>query len=320
MLSCLYGGGVMRVGRAIICFGTAATLWAGSTSQGAAVEVTFGLYALGNGAIGAGQTPPAGIYFTSALSYAQFAASKSIPFGGTTITAKAYLPVAVGNLLAVLPQEILGGHVSVSVTSGLGNQLLNASVVGGISGQKSVQGTGATDTSLKAALGWDISPTFSHKITVTEVLPTGRYDTGFSPIVGLNRFGTDVSWGATYIEPSSKIELSGTAGFTYEGYNPATLYRSGNAVHFEEGISKHFDNGFRLSAISYQYVQVSDDGGPGAILGPFRTRAVAVGPAAGYTTLVGGHLLSLAAQVTTEVAVKNRLRETAGTISTTIKF
>jgi hypothetical protein len=311
---------VSKAWQLIFFSGVAAAVLVSASTPSNAVEYTLGLYALGTGAVGAGQTPPAGVYFTTAFSYSHLESSKDIAFGGTTITAKADLPVFAGNILAVLPDEFLGGHLSVSGTSGVGNILIDASVVGRIAGQKSVQGWGLTDTSLRASLGWEIGPTFSHKISVTQVLPSGRYNTGFYPILGLNRLGTDVSWGATFIEPSNKIELSGTAGFTYEGYNPLALYRSGNAVHFEEGLSKHFDNGFRLGVISYQYVQVSDDSGQGAKLGPFRTRAVAVGPSVGYTTIVGGHLIIFTIQATHEVAARNRLKQTTGLFSTTVKF
>lgn len=285
-----------------------------------AVEQTFGLYALGSAAVGAGQTPPAGVYLTTAVSYSQFHASKDIPFGGLNITLDAYLPVVVGNLTAVIPQEILGGHLSLSATSGFANirEIVGASA--GATINKTVQGWGATDTNIRMAIGWEVSPVFSHKLSITEYFPTGQYATGLAPIIGLNRNGADFSWGATLIEPTTKLEFSGTAGFTLEGYNPATSYRSGNTVHFEEGISKHFDGGFRVSAISYQYLQVAPDTGSGAKLGAFRTRAVAVGPSVGYTTLIADHLVSFNLQATREVAFRNRLRQTNVQFSTTVKF
>ncbi len=309
----------MRDKRIVFVIGALAA-WGGAPGVADAAESSFSIYTLGTGAVGAGQTPPPGWYFTTSTAYEHFEASKSILFGGTKIIAKADAPVFVGNMLAVFPQEFLGGHLSVSATGGVGNLRLDASVVGGLKGEKVTQGTGAIDTSVRTSLGWELGPTFSHKISVTELLPTGRYDLGFNPNIGLNRFGTDVSWGATYIEPTTKVEFSGTAGFTYEGYNPATQYRSGNAVHLEEAIIKHFANGFQFGAISYQYQQVSGDSGAGATLGPFRTREVGIGPSAGYTTLVGGHIVVLSGQVTTEVATEHRLKETAGSLALTVKF
>jgi hypothetical protein len=311
----------MRISSSVPTLGMSLVLCLSAPTAGYAVEETFGLYGLGSGGVGAGQTPPAGVYFTTGVEFGTFQSSVAIPFGGLVLTAKAaFQPAIVGNLLAVMSQEVLGGHLSFSATSGLANVLLDASVVGPLNAEKSAQGWGAIDTTLTTALGWDVSPTFSHKLYVSVFLPTGRYEPGFFPDAGLNRFGADVSWGATSMEPTNKIELSGKVGFTYEGYNPATLYQSGDAVHFEEGLSKHFDNGLRLGVISYQYIQVSPDTGAGATLGPFETHAVGVGPSAGYTTLINGHIVSFDLQATREVLVQNRLRQTSGLFSITYKF
>ncbi len=312
----------MRGSSSLLVLGMSAALCVAMPTKGRAVEETFGLYALGSGAVGAGQTPPAGVYFTTAIDYGRFQASTPVPYGGLTLTAKAaFAPGAIGNILWVVPQPVLGGHLSMSVTSGLAQSILDASVVGAAaSAERSVQGWGATDTTLRLSLGWDVNSTFSDKLSVSQWLPTGTYEPGFFPIVGLNRPGTDFSWGATYIEPTYKIELSGTVGFTIEGFNPATSYRSGDAVHFEEGLLKHFDNGVQLGVISYQYVQVTPDTGSGAVLGPFETRAVGVGPTAGYTTLINGHIVSFTLQAAQEVAVQNRLRQTTGLFSAPYKF
>lgn len=285
-----------------------------------AVEFGLTLYPLGTGAIGAGQMPPVGVYLTDAFSYTQFQASKPVPFAGSTITAKLYVPVTTIDILAVLPQTFLGGHVALSGSTGYGNMQFNAGLIGPLVVQRSTNGWGLTDSTLRAAISWDVNPTFSHKLSITGFLPTGLYSAGFFPDLGLNRPGADISWGATYIEPTSKIELSGTVGFTYEGFNIQTLYSSGNAVHFEEALSKHFDKGFQAGVISYQYLQVSNDTGAGAVLGPFRTRAVAVGPSFGWTTEIAGHLVFFNAQATREVAFDHRLQETTGIFSTTLKF
>jgi hypothetical protein len=311
----------MRGSPSLLVLGISAVLCVAAPAKGRAVEYSIGLYPLGSGAVGAGQTPPAGVYFTTAIDYTRFQ-SATVPFGGLDLSAKAaFAPGVIGNLLWVLPEPVLGGHLSMSVTSGLDQTIVDASVVGpAASAERSVQGWGVTDTTLRLSLGWDVNSALSDKISVSQWAPTGRYEPGFFPINGLNRPGTDFSWGATYIDPTYKIELSGTVGFTIEGFNPATDYRSGDAVHFEEGLLKHLDNGVQFGVISYQYVQVTPDTGSGAILGPFETRAVAVGPTVGYTTLINGHIVSFTLQAAQEVAVQNRLRQTSGLFSATYKF
>ena len=312
----------MRGLPSLLVLGMSAALCVAAPTTGRAVEYTLGLYPLGSGAVGAGQTAPAGFYFTTAINYGRFQSSTAIPFGGLVLTAKAaFAPGVIGNLLWVLPEPVLGGHLSVSATSGLAQSIVDASVVGpAASAEKSVQGWGQTDTTLRVSLGWDVNSALSDKFSVSQWLTTGKYEPGFFPIVGLDRPGTDFSWGATYIEPTYKIELSGTVGFTIEGFNQDTNYRSGDALHFEEGLVKHFDNGAQFGVISYQYVQVTPDTGAGAILGPFETRAVGVGPTAGYTTLIYGHIVSFTLQAAQEVAVQNRLRQTTGLFSATYKF
>ncbi len=312
----------MRVSPSLLLVGMSAALCIAVPTKGRAVEETFGLYSLGSGAVGAGQTPPGGVYFTTAISYGNFQASTPVPFGGLTLTAKAnFAPAEIENLLAVVPEPVLGGHLSMSVTSGVARTILDASIAGVAgSAERSVQGWGATDTTLRLSLGWDVSPTFSDKISVSQWLTTGKYEPGFFPIAGFNRPGTDISWGATYVEPTNKIEFSGTVGFTIEGFNPATSYRSGDAVHFEEGLLKHLDNGVQFGVISYQYIQITPDTGSGAVLGPFETRAVGVGPTVGYTTLINGHIVSFTLQGAQEVAVQDRLRQTTGFFSATYKF
>lgn len=303
-----------------LCTCLAAGLLICGVDRAGAVEYTLGLYALGTGAVGAGITPPVGVYLTDAFSYTQYQASKQIPFGGTTLTGKAYIPATTVDILAVLPQTFLGGHISLSGSTGYGNMQLNASAFGPFTVQQSTNGWGMTDSSVRASIGWEVNPTFSHKLSVTGYLPSGLWSGGFSPFLGLNRPGVDISWGGTYIDPTTKIELSGTIGFTYEGYNPQTFYSSGNTVHFEEGLSKYFDKGFRAGIISYQYLQISDDTGAGAVLGPFRTSAVAVGPSFGWTTEIAGHIVSFNAQATRDVAFHNRLQDTTGLFATTLKF
>lgn len=307
--------------RVLCALGFSSVIACGSISAGHAAEATFGLYGLGSGAVGAGQLPPGGVYFTTALNGGYFQNSTSIPLGGLSLSMKGSLaPMFVGNLLAVIPEEILGGRLALSVTSGFGLSSLNASIIGGVAVQRSVRGWGAMDATLSAAMSWQVTPEFSHKLSVSQWLTTGKYQTGFYPIVGLNRPDTDVSWGATYMEPTNKIELSGTVGVTLEGYNNLTSYRSGTSIHFEEGISKHFDNGVRIGAFSYQYDQITGDSGSGAKLGPFKTRAVGVGPSFGYTTMINNHLVSFTLQAAHEVWVHNRLRATTGLLSATYKF
>ena len=65
------------------------------------------------------------------------------------------------------------------------------------------------------------------------VAPTGRWQPGFSPIIGLHRPGVDTGWAFTWTDPSKKLQLNGAAGFTFNYENTETNYRTGNEFHFE---------------------------------------------------------------------------------------
>jgi hypothetical protein len=145
-----------------------------------AVEYTLGLYPLGSGAVGAGQTAARRslLHWRFQLFAAEVIERHRVR--RSDHHGKGNLPVFAGNILAVLPDELLGGHLSVSATSGGGNILIDASVLGGVTGQRSVQGWGMIDTTLRASLG-EIGPMLSHKISISQVLPSGRYNTGFIP-------------------------------------------------------------------------------------------------------------------------------------------
>lgn len=71
-------------------------------------------------------------------------------------------------------------------------------------------------------------------------------------------------------------------GFTFNGENPETDYRTGTEFHVEGAISQYLSKQFSLGAIGYYYQQISDDGGSGAILGGYRGRVAALGVTASY--------------------------------------
>jgi len=137
-------------------------------------------------------------------------------------------------------------------------------------------------------LGWD-NGDFHRSVYVQGLLPTGRYEKGFNPNIGLNRPAIDFGWAFTYIEPTSKLQLNGTFGLTTSFENQATSYDSGDDFHVEWAVGRDFGNGFLLGVVGYDYRQLSGDTGAGvpAILDGFRGDVDAVGPGMTYTTHLG---------------------------------
>jgi len=254
-----------------------------------AAEYAFTSYPLGTLAFGAGITPPPGTYVTNAMSFYSGNICGNFDFGGRTFNAgvKADIFLDSTNILLVPQGKLLDGYFGASVTVPAGWVKYDASasgVRGTITSETSGGGWG--DMNLQFQLGWD-GESFSHTVYLLGVIPTGRYDTGFTPIIGLNRPSIEVGWGFTYFDKNSKLQFNGAVGFMTSMENDATQYQTGNELHAQWAIGYKFDNGLLLGAVGYDYRQLTGDSGPGALLGPFESLGDAVGPGLSYSTLIG---------------------------------
>jgi len=255
-----------------------------------AAEYGFTTYPLGTLGFGAGITPPPGYYITEAISFYEGSIGGNFDFGGRDFSAgvKANIFLDNVNLLFVPQGSLLGGLFGASVTVPAGYVDYKASASGprGNTVSDETSGGGWGDMNIKFQLGWD-SESFSHTAYFLMVVPTGRYDTGFYPIIGLNRPSYDMGWGFTYFDKNSKIQINGAVGFMTSSENNETQYQTGNEFHAEWAIGYKFDNGLLLGVVGYDYRQITGDSGPGAILGPFESLGDAIGPGLSYSTVIG---------------------------------
>ncbi len=254
-----------------------------------AAEYAFTTYPLGSDAFGAGIAPPPGIYFTDAISFYNGSIGGSFDFGGRTFNAgvDAKLFFDQVNILYVPETKVLDGYFGLSVTAPAGYVDYHASAtaaLGTITAER--QGGGIGDFSVQAQLGWD-GAEFSHTFHILTVIPSGRYGTGFYPILGLNRTSLDVGWAFTWFDKNSKIQINGALGFMASLENDATQYKTGDEGHLEWAIGYKFDNGLEIGVVGYDYRQLTGDSGPGALLGPFESSGDAVGPGVAYSTKIG---------------------------------
>jgi len=86
---------------------------------------------------------------------------------------------------------------------------------------RSTEGGGLGDIVTKVQLGWQHGE-FSQTIYVQTVAPTGRYETGFAPIIGLHRPGIDTGWAFTWANKATSLQLNGALGVTFNFENTAT--------------------------------------------------------------------------------------------------
>jgi hypothetical protein len=167
------------------------------------------------------------------------------------------------------------------------------------------------DPVVSSFVGWNAGR-FHWQTGVSVSIPAGGYEEGELSNVAFNRWIGDLYGALTYLDPELGLDISGTVGFEINGENPDTDYDSGNAVHIDLAISKNLTKEFSVGVLAGHYRQVSDDGGEGNRVGPFRGRVTAVGATAAYTFTVAGTPVSTRIKVLREVDVDNRPEGTIG--------
>jgi hypothetical protein len=180
-------------------------------------------------------------------------------------------------------------------------------------------GWGLGDVTAKVQLGWQHGA-FGHTVYLQAVAPTGRYETGFFPIIGLHRPGLDVGWAFTWTDKASKLQFNGTAGATFNFENTATDYQTGNEFHFEWAVGREVAPGLLIGLVGYDYRQLTGDSGSGALLGPMRGRVDAIGPGMSYTTMAGTMPLVLSLRHYREFDAEKRWEGATTIGSATLRF
>lgn len=182
-----------------------------SASQAFAAESAFSSYGLGTSAFSAGVTPPPGAYVSGGLAYIRGDIDGALTFGGIEIDAAMQIKKFVSgsaNLLYVPEKTFLGGRPGISMTVPFGFLDIQAQATGplGNTVELASNGWGLGDMVPRLQLGWD-NGDFHHSVYVQGLLPTGRYEKGFNPNIGLNRPAIDFGWGFTYIEPTFEASV-----------------------------------------------------------------------------------------------------------------
>jgi hypothetical protein len=285
-----------------------------------ATEYAFSSYGLGLMAFGAGITPPAGVYGSAATSFYSAKIGATVDFGRVVINAGSKIDAFAGatNLMYVPDRKVFGGNLGLSVTVPVGHLDLEATLATERFGiTREVSGWGFGDITSRAQLGWQRGD-FSHTFYVQAVAPTGKYETGFFPIIGLHRPGIDTGWAFTWMDKPTKLQFNGTTGFTFNFENDKTDYLSGNEFHFEWAIGYEVATGLLIGVVGYDYRQVTGDSG--GRIGPFKGRVDAVGPGLSYSTVVDKMPITLNLRHYKEFDAENRWEGNSTIASGTIRF
>jgi hypothetical protein len=297
----------------------AAILSLGSIASARAAENGVSWYLLGFKGPGAALTPPEGVFIQNDLyTFSGSAkAARDLPLNG--YVGAGIKGTAIADMMSILwvtPAEIFGGKLGVSLTQPVGGPTITASAAAvppfGIRGPLAV---GAHDSAsffgdpiATAFLGWNAGQWHIQAGTSTNV-PIGYYDTTGFANLSFHRWATDLFASATWLDPTAGIDISSTVGYTINGTNNFTNYKTGNEVHLEGSISKALTKEFSVGLLGYYYQQVTADSGAGATLGSFEGRVAAIGATAAYNFQVGIIPISARVKVFKEFDAKNRLND-----------
>ena len=117
-------------------------------------------------------------------------------------------------------------------------------------------------------------------------VPTGEFQLR-QLNTGRNVWGFLPQFGFTYFDPKSGWDLSGTLVYVSMTENTTTNYQSGDILHLDWAIGKHFGPQWEVGVTGNVVQQVGADSGSGAKLGPFKAESLGIGPGVNYSTMLG---------------------------------
>jgi len=307
------------VSRSWVCGCTALSLLLACSVPARAAEGALGFYLLGSKTTMGGYLPGPGIY--GSLSNYGYSGSANIDYENAgvivsgDIKAKAYLPLPT--MLWVINGKVAGGNLAFSVTTPIGyktvsaDALLNKPRGAPLALDYNRDNTAFGDPVFGATLGWHSGKLHYSLATLVNV-PVGQWQLGNPVSIGFHRLAVDETGALTYLDPKSGLELSGAAGITFNVKNHDTDYKTGTEVHFEWAAMKHLSHTASIGLHGYAYKQIGADSGSGALLGPFKGRVFAVGPALDYTFKIGKTPVVTNLRYLHEFGVENRLKGDVG--------
>jgi hypothetical protein len=310
-----------RVNPLIWCLGlavaAAAGLMAGPTH---AAEGGASLYLLGSGGPEAAVMPPLpGVYVDNTI-YVYDGSSgggKQFEVGGNVVANLHAEIVADFATVAWVPTtNFAGGTLELGAVVPTGQPDVNVSAVltGPLGRRVGVQvfdsATVVGDPIGLVAAGWKFGD-FYVQGSGTVNFPVGEYRDGELANLAFHRWAGDTSLALTWHEPKSGWDVSGKAGFTFNGANPATQYTTGTEFHIEGAIEKALNKRWAIGAQVYYYDQITGDSGSGDKLGPFEGRVVGAGGTVSYAFAIGHTPAMLRGRIMTEFDAVNRLEGTS---------
>lgn len=320
-----------------------ALLFAGVGGSAEGAENAAGFYLLGAKTAMAGYVPPPGTYVTDLNYFYSGSAGGKAAVGISLrqtgaildidakigVDADAYINAPVA--LWIAPEKVLGGNVGFGVMVPVGEKkvdigidTINAITLPNgttISGRRHFdiddESVKFGDPVLNALIGWH-QGNWHWTIGALVNVPIGPWDTDSITNVSFHRWGLDTTGAVTWLDPAIGTELSVATGFTFNGENPDTDYRTGTEFHVEWALVRHLSKTLSLGISGYHYQQITGDSGAGARLGDFEGRVTALGPVMTYAFQVGKIPISTQLEWMHELDAVNRAEGDMGMLNVTV--
>ncbi|WP_455296632.1 SphA family protein [Brucella pituitosa] len=281
-----------------------------------AAEGGSGFYMLGSKGPAAAILPPLpGLYLQNDLYIYSggLGGSRGLPLGGRTVadidaTAVINVPTAIW----VTPADIAGGSLAFSLSLPFGQkdmeaglEVINPVTGATISRSRQEDRFSFGDPVVSGMIGWN-SGNWHWQTGVMVNVPIGDYKDGSLSNISFNRWAADLNAAVTWLDPTTGLDVSVASGFTFNGENPATDYKTGTEFHVEWAVSQNFSKQFSAGVIGYYYDQITGDSGAGARLGDYKGRVAAIGATVGYNFEMGPMPVSTRLKYFHEFAAENR--------------
>jgi hypothetical protein len=242
---------VAGAGCAIIAAGA---MWAG---QACATEGGASLYLLGSGGPEAAIPPPLEGVYADNMTYvydASAGAGKQFEVGGNVV-ANLHVNMAAdfATLVWAPTTNFAGGTLVVGGSLPFGAPDVDVSaILTGPLGRR--LGVAAGDSAFvvgdpigTASESWKFGNVYVQGAAMVN-FPIGQYRDGQLANLAFHRWAADASAAVTWHDPKVGWDVSGKAGFTFNGTNPATQYTTGTEFHIEGSIEKALSKSWSIGA------------------------------------------------------------------------
>lgn len=275
------------------------------------------MYLLGSGGPGVAVMPPIqGVFFANTVYYydGKGGGDRNFLVGGNLVAGlKAKIVADFATALWVPTTNLAGGTLGLGAILPVGDPKVNVSaVITGPRGNsfnlsREDSQTVMGDPLLTAMWGWKSGDLHIQASTVLNI-PIGQYRHDKLANLAFHRWAGDASLAGTWRNETSGWDVSGKAGFTFNGENHYTDYNTGTEFHLEASVEKIFSPAFSLGVQAYYFNQVTGDSGSGATLGDFEGEVTGLGATGAYNFKIADKIpASLRLRAFHEFNATNRL-------------